>query len=128
MFSRTEQVAQLTDIRSRSLELALYTASPTALDVASETDFGAYARQPITFAAPVQVSDGVTMSNDTLITFPQATSDGTLPVSHWAVRTVGGSMVAHGTISELGVPSSRVVRSGDYFRVAVSKLMLKIKD
>jgi hypothetical protein len=72
--------------------LALYTSNPTDADVGVEVAGGSYARQVITFAAPV---GGVT-SNSALVSFPIPTADwGT--VTHFGIRDAlsGGNLLYH---------------------------------
>lgn len=59
--------------------LALYTADPTDTDTGTEVSGGAYARQPITFGAPV---NGVCTNTNT-VTFPVASAP-------WGTVLAGG--------------------------------------
>lgn len=127
-YSRTQQAINLNSIRSKTLELALYSTNPTASDTGTEISGGAYARQPVSFTAPQAVSDGTYMSNVSTISFPTATGDWSAPVTHFAVREVGGSMLIYGTTQELGINTSRTIRTGDVFRVAANTLVHKELD
>ena len=81
--------------------LALYTTNPTDFDTGMEVSGGGYARQQITFAAPVPGAGTLTVSNNNSITFPKATADWTASnetVGFWGVRTavLGGNLLAYG--------------------------------
>lgn len=128
-YSRVQQVENLNNIRAKNLELALYSTNPGPDDSGSELGAsGSYARIPITFAAPVQVSDGSYIANNSVVTFPQATSDWSAIVAYWGVREVAGGLIAYGALTTSGVPTSRVVRSGDVFPVAVGTCRIKELD
>lgn len=128
MFSRTYQATILTAIKTNSLELALYSADPTASDAGTEVSGGSYARQSITFGANTVVSGGTQITNTNLITFPQASADWTGTVAYWGVRIVGGALVSHGSISSSGTATTRVVRSGDTYQQAIGSVVLKVND
>lgn len=127
-YSRTQQAINLNSIRAKTLELALYSSNPTASDTGNEISGGAYARQTVTFTSPQTVSDGTLMSNSTVISFPVATGDWSAPVTHFAVREVGGPLLIYGTTQELGIDTSRTIRTGDVFRVAANTLIHKELD
>lgn len=127
-YSRTQQAANLNSIRSETLEVALYSSNPTASDVGNEITGGAYSRQTITFTSPTAVVDGTYMSNTATISFPQASGDYSAPVTHFAVRIVGGAMLFYGTTQELGLNTSRTIRTGDIFRIAANTLVHKELD
>jgi hypothetical protein len=85
--------------------VALFTAAPGEAGGGTEVSGGDYARQPVTFEAPV---DGAT-ENDADVTFDVATADwGT--VTHFAIfdALTVGNMLYYGTLT-----TARVVNSGD---------------
>lgn len=127
-YSRTQQTSNLNAIRAKTLELALYSTNPTASDTGSEITGGGYVRQSISFTTPQAVIDGVYMTNTATLSFPTATGDYSAPVSHFAVREVGGDMMFYGTTQELGLDTSRTIRAGDIFRVAANTLVHKELD
>jgi hypothetical protein len=128
-YSRVQQAINLNSIRAKTLELALYSTNPTASDSGTEISGGAYARQSFTFTAPVSVVDGTYMSNSSTISFPQASGDWSAPVTHFGVRdAVGGDLLIYGTLQELGLDTSRTIRTGDIFRVAANTLIHKEED
>lgn len=127
-YSRTQQTSNLNAIRAKTLELALYSTNPTASDTGSEITGGGYVRQSISFTTPQAVIDGVYMTNTATLSFPTATGDYSAPVSHFAVREVGGGMMFYGTTQELGLDTSRTIRAGDIFRVAANTLVHKELD
>lgn len=69
-YSRTQQRANLNTIRAKTLQVALYSSNPTALDVGNEITGGAYARQSVTFNAPQDVADGSYIANTSLVSSP----------------------------------------------------------
>jgi hypothetical protein len=128
-YSRTHQVEILNLIKNKTLELALYSTNPTQADVGAEIGVaGGYARETVTFANPVQVSDGTYIANDDVISFNQASADWSAPVAYWGVRIVGGALVAYGPTKNLGVNTTRTVRTGDVFQVAIGTLKIKEMD
>lgn len=121
----------LNNIKSRSLEVALYTSNPTAADVGNEVTGGGYSRVAVTFGANQTEADGTFAVNSEVITFPQATADWSsgAAVSHFAVRVVGGGIVQFGeVVDELGLPAPRVVRTGDIWRIPAGAIKMKFKD
>lgn len=128
-YSRTQQLEVLNTVRAKTLELALYSTNPTQADTGTEIGAaGSYAREVVTFAAPVQVADGTYIANDGVITFNTASADWSAPVAYWGVRVVGGALVAYGATKNLGVNTTRTVRSGDIFQVAIGTLKIKELD
>ena len=127
-YSRTQQAANLNSIRAKTLEIALYSSNPTSSDSGTEITGGAYARQSITFTVPLAVADGTYISNTAIVSFPQASGDYSAPVTHWAVREVAGAMQFYGTTQELGLDTSRTIRTGDTFRFAANTLVHKELD
>ncbi len=128
MFSRAYQAVILTAIKTNSLELALYTSDPTASDAGTEVSGGSYARQSITFGANTVVTGGTQIANTGVVTFPQASADWSNPITHWGVRIVGGALVGYGEITQSGVATSRMVRSGDVYQQAIGSVILKVSD
>jgi hypothetical protein len=94
--------------------LALYTTDPTEADSGTEVAGGSYARQAITFSAPV---NGAT-DNSAAIVFPTATGSwGT--ITHVVIRdalTVGNPLY-YGPLT-----ASKTVASGDRFEVDPGEL------
>lgn len=127
-YSRTQQAINLNSIRAKTLEVALYSSNPTASDTGNEITGGAYTRQSVSFTVPVATVDGTYMSNTAIISFPQATGDYSAPVTHFAVREVGGPQLFYGTTQELGLDTSRTIRTGDIFRIAANTLVHKELD
>jgi len=104
--------------------LALYRTNPTDSDTGVEVSGGAYARQQITFAAPVTGSGTLTISNNNSITFPKATADWTATnetVGFWGVRTaqLGGNLLAYGEFRSDTAPNGGkyAVLTGDRYNV-----------
>lgn len=128
MFSRAYQAVILTAIKTNSLELALYTSDPTASDAGTEVSGGSYARQSITFGANTVVTGGTQIANTGVVTSPQASADWSNPITHWGVRIVGGALVGYGEITQSGVATSRMVRSGDVYQQAIGSVILKVSD
>lgn len=127
-YSRTQQRANLNAIRAKTLQVALYSSNPTALDIGNEITGGAYGRQSVTFNAPQDLSDGCYIGNTSLISFATASGDYSAPVTHFAVREVGGPLVFFGTTQDLGMNTSRTIRTGDVFRIAANTLVHKEQD
>lgn len=126
--SRAQQTSNINDIRAKSLEVALYSTNPTGTDVGTEITGGGYVRRAIALTAPTTVSDGVYTSNDALISFPTASGDYSAAVSHYGVREIAGPLQFYGPLQELGVDTTRTVRTGDTFRIAVNTLIHKEQD
>lgn len=97
------------------VEVALYTVAPTASGGGTECSGGAYARQVITFDAPM---NGVTQ-NSALVTFPTATlSWGTVVAA--AIHDQGtGNMLYYGNLS-----SSKTIDPGDTASFAAGTLSI----
>ena len=100
-----------------SLSLALFYSNPTDTGTAgTEASYQGYVRQTITFGAPtVSTSDSsiLTMSNDTVITFPEAVSAGQ-NVTHVAVYDQSNNMLLY---SVLGTPLAIQAGISPIFRV-----------
>ena len=128
-YSRVQQAENLANIRSKTLEIALYSTNPGPSDTGTEISGGAYARQSIAFTAPQSTSDGTYITNSTLISFPQASGNWSAAAAYYAVRdAVGGDMINYGPLQELGVNTTRTVNTGDTFRIAANTLIIKEKD
>lgn len=127
-YSRIQQRANLNAIRAKTLQVALYSSNPTALDVGNEITGGGYTRQSVTFNVPQDISDGSYIANTSLISFPVASGDYSAPITHFAAREVGGPLTFFGTTKELGMDTSRTIRTGDVFRIAANTLIHKEQD
>lgn len=127
--SRIQQSQNLNLIRAKSLELALYSSNPGPSDNGVEiTSGGGYIRRSISFAAPQTDVDGSYITNDALVSFPTASGDWSAPITHYAVREVGNGCVFYGPIQDLGVNTTRTVRTGDTFRIAPNAIVHKEYD
>ena len=105
-----------------NLFVALYISDPTDDDIGTEISGGAYARQPITFTAPVQVSGKAQISNSAEIRFPVATSNwGT--ISHFGIRNAAtdGILLAHAP-----VPIPKLIENGDEAKFNVGFLTVSM--
>jgi hypothetical protein len=85
--------------------IALYKTNPGEADNGAEVSGGSYARQPITFGSPTQVSGVGTITNAAAIAFPKATTDWTASnesIGYWGIRTAanGGQLLAYGEFSD----------------------------
>lgn len=127
-YSRAQQIVNMNAIRAKTLELALYSTNPTALDTGTEISGGGYARQTFTFTVPQTLSDGAYITNVAIISFPQASGDWSAPATHFGVREVSGGLLIKGTLQDLGIDTSRTIRVGDTFRVAANTLVHKEQD
>lgn len=89
--------------------IALYTSDPTAADTGTEVSGGAYARQAVTFAAPVIENGMQTVKNSTDVEFPVASADWGL-VTHVGIRTAatGGNLMWFKAID-----NPRTIQTGD---------------
>lgn len=101
--------------------LALYTSDPTAADTGTEVSGGAYARQPIAFAAPTLVAGAQTVVNSAEVAFPVATADWGL-ISHVGLRTAatGGNL-----LFTRALDNPRTIQSGDRPRFLASSTSVK---
>lgn len=109
---------------------ALYTSDPTSSDVGTEVNGSGYARQPISFGAPIDATVNNVpckqISNSGSISFPTATgawSTSTNPIAYWALRTAnaGGAMIAFGSFS-----NAKVVENGDQFVVSDGAIVVNL--
>ena len=87
--------------------LALYKTDPTDFDTGQEVSGGGYARQPITFNAPIPAGSVRSITNAAAIQFPEATADwttGNETVGFWGIRTAltGGNLLAYGEFKDEG--------------------------
>lgn len=82
--------------------LALYTSDPTTEDVGTEIAGNGYARQQLTFGAPIASGSGSGVCNTTAdTTFPQATgAQGT--ATHGGIRDAltGGNLLFFGPLAQ----------------------------
>lgn len=128
-YSRVQQYENLNNVRAKTLEIALFSTNPGASGTGTElTASGGYARQSITFAAPQVGGGGAYIANDTLINFGAASGDYSAAISYWAVYEVGGDLVTYGVFQELGVDSTRTIRTGDAFRIAIGTIVHRERD
>jgi hypothetical protein len=106
-----------------NIYLALYKSDPTDADAGLEVSGGSYARQSITFAAPI-VSDGKTVIiNTNNLQFAVATADwGT--ITHIGIRDAAtdGHLLYSGEL-----PNARSILTNDQFKVPISGLALKLQ-
>ncbi|MNR93708.1 hypothetical protein D3C72_247680 [compost metagenome] len=102
--------------------VALYTSNPTAADTGQEVVGGAYARQAVTFAAPIVENGKQTVKNSADIQFPIATADwGT--VTHVGIRdaATGGNLLYFGALD-----SPRSILANDRFKILTSSAVLTL--
>lgn len=102
--------------------VALYTSNPTAADTGQEVSGGAYARQAVTFAAPIVENGKQTIKNSADIQFPIATADwGT--VTHVGIRdaATGGNLLYFGALD-----SPRSILTNDRFKILASSAVLTL--
>ena len=117
-FFRNQSVAQPT-----ALYLALYINDPTDADTGTEVSGGSYARQQVTFGAPIQTGDKGVISNNQKIEYPIATADWG-NVSHWGVRSAstGGNLLCRGSFSKV-----ENVQSGNRFTIETGNLQVTME-
>lgn len=90
--------------------LALFTVAPTDVGGGTEVSGGSYARQAVTFAAPVSGS----VANSGAVTFPLATADwGTIVAGAIFDAVSGGNMLYYGALA-----TSKVVATNDQISFA----------
>ncbi|MNH78569.1 hypothetical protein D3C73_308760 [compost metagenome] len=116
--------------------VSLYTSNPTAADTGQEVSGGAYARQAVTFSAPIvenvqqyhpvtgqQITvPKQTIKNSADIQFPIATADwGT--VTHVGIRdaATGGNLLYFGALD-----SPRSILTNDRFKILTSSAVLTL--
>jgi hypothetical protein len=98
--------------------VGLYTSDPTDANTGTEVSGGSYARQSATFAAP---SNGASASNAD-ITFPQATANwGTVGWIGILDSLTSGNLLYHTPLD-----SSKVIESGDIFKIASGNLTVTL--
>jgi hypothetical protein len=98
--------------------LALYTSNPTEAGTGTETTYGGYARQEVTFSAP---TNGVT-SNSADIIFPGVAS-GTPTITHVGIRDAltGGNLLYYSSLSS---PKSLTI--GKQFIITAGQLTVTL--
>ena len=101
---------------AKTYYLGILTATPTESSPGAEVSGGAYARQAITFAEPVE-GEPSTMTSSAAIEFPTATA-GWGTVVAWGVydALTGGNLVWYGALSvakELSANDTVIVHAGD---------------
>lgn len=126
--SRAQQDHILTDIKTNVLKLEFYSTNPTSSDTGTPADWGSYAPQTVTFGANAVVGNGTEITNTNTITFPTATSDATVAISHFGVRVDGGRLISYGEITSLSVPVTRLVKTGDFLQFAAGDVKIRIPD
>lgn len=101
-----------------NIYVGLFTASPTDANTGTEVSGGSYARELITFAAPVA---GAT-SNDALVTFTTATASWGV-VTHFGLydSVSGGNLLYWGPLTV-----SKTVDSGDIFTWPIGNLAITL--
>lgn len=98
--------------------VALYITDPTDADVGTEVTGGSYARQPVTFAAPV---NGASASNAD-VNFPLATAPfGTVSFIGLRDAVTGGNLLYH---SPLDV--AKTIETGDIFKISTGNLTVTL--
>lgn len=113
--------------------IALYKTSPTDFDTGIEISGEGYVRQEINFTTPSQESGIGTITNTTLIAFPEAISDWTEAdesVGFWGIRNslTAGDLLAYGEFKDTTKPNDGKypVLSGDQFNIGAGKLKINI--
>jgi hypothetical protein len=98
--------------------LALYTSDPTEADTGTETTYGDYARQEVTFSAPV---NGVT-SNSADIISPGVAS-GTPTITHVGIRDAltNGNLLFYSSLS-----SPKSLTTGKQFIITAGQLTVTL--
>ena len=98
--------------------LALYTSDPTDAGTGTETTYGDYARQTVTFSAP---TNGVT-SNTTDILFP-AVASGTPTITHIGIKDAltDGNLLYYAPLS-----SPKALKVGKQFIVTAGQLTVTL--
>ena len=96
--------------------VALYTTDPTDADVGSEVVGGGYARQPITFSAPV---DGNANSNVDVVFAVATATWGT--ITHIGLRdaATGGNLLYH---IELSSANQKTINADDQLKIGAGDL------
>jgi len=106
----------------QALYVALYVSDPTDSDTGTEVNGSGYARQQITFGAVSTNGAKSVVSNNNLITFPQAGGSwGT--VTHIGVRDAanGGNLLSYTPI-----PVSKAIEYGDRFEFPIGSIVVTI--
>lgn len=108
----------VTYTRPSKVYAALYKTNPTDADTGTEVSGGSYARQEVTFSAPV---DGET-SNASDILFPEATSDWG-DITHFGIRDAltGGNLLFHDKVTV-----NKVITSGDQLILKTGEIQVKL--
>lgn len=127
--SRYLQSLELAAIAALPTTIHIYTTDPTSSDVGTEVSGGGYLPQPITFGAPAVVGLGTEITNTGVVTFPIASADWSAgaPATHFAIRD-GVNMIHYGTLTSLGVPVGRTVRSGDTLQIPIGICKIRKPD
>lgn len=110
------------EFRTDPVYLALYTSNPTANDTGTEVSGGGYARQEITFSAPVAEGGKQTIKNDAKVEFPVAEGDwGT--ITHVGIRdaAAGGNLIAFAELT-----SPRTIQTGDRFVIDLNNGVVRL--
>ena len=109
-------LADIIDLYDSGMYLALYTTNPTAADTGTEVTGGSYARQAITFGAPI----GGTISNSSSVTFTDLPA---ASITHWGIRSAstGGDLV----FADVFTPSIPA-QAGDDLTIGVGDLTITV--
>lgn len=111
----------VTYTRPAAVYVGLYTSNPTAADTGTEVSGGGYARQAVTFSAPVTEGGKQTVKNQEVV-FPVATADwGT--ITHIGIRD---SATAGTLLYFIPLDNARTILSGDRFTLLTGNVAVKI--
>lgn len=111
------------EFRTDDVYLALYTSNPTGADTGTEVSGGGYARQLITFSAPVAEGGKQTIKNTTEIQFPVASANwGT--VTHIGLRTAA---TAGDLIASAALVAPRTILEGDRFVIDLNSGIVRLQ-
>lgn len=95
--------------------VALFTTNPTDAGTGTEVSGGNYVRQPVTFGAP---SNGVGSNSGQVLWDPASIPFGTVTHIGLYDAMTSGNLLMHGPLA-----SSKVINSGDIFRITVAALV-----
>lgn len=101
---------------AKTYYLGLFTATPSESDVGTEVSGGAYARQTVTFNAPVE-GDPSYITNAAVVEYPTATARWGTVVA-WGVydAATGGNLIWYGSLSvskELSANDTILIHAGE---------------
>lgn len=100
--------------------ITLYTSNPTDADTGQEVTGGGYARQQVTFGAPVIADRRAGVQNSADVSFPIASADWGL-ITHVGIRdaAIGGNLLYHGAIK-----TPRTALTNDVIRYLAGQLKI----